>query len=186
MDKGRLEETPREAINPAQEVTSLALCHRQEHQAHFNGAYFSNPYHISLGLCGYLEHQEAPKSWRAASGSASKLYYQEMITFFPELGYCDGNWKCDSNAIASYTSRCRNHISRLIHEGTYKPTVDDMIDFDNLETLDADDINNATDNTKIRKQTHDSQADPLLCTVSTSTKKRKPSEISGLSGTSMV
>ncbi|KAG1718768.1 hypothetical protein EDB19DRAFT_1920085 [Suillus lakei] len=122
--------------------------------------------------------KEAPKSWGAASGSASKLYYREMITFFPELGYCDGNWKCDSIATASYTSWRRNHISRLIREGTYKPTVDDMIDFDNLETLDADDINNATDDMKIRKRTRDSQADPLLCTVSTSTKKWKPSEIS--------
>ncbi|KAG2741226.1 hypothetical protein P692DRAFT_20682053, partial [Suillus brevipes Sb2] len=54
---------------------------------------------------------EAPKSWGAASGSASKLYYREMVTFFPELGYCDGNWKCDAIATASYTSWHKNHIN---------------------------------------------------------------------------
>ncbi|KAG1808543.1 hypothetical protein EV424DRAFT_1543433 [Suillus variegatus] len=62
---------------------------------------------------------EAPKSWGVASGYASKLYYREMVTFFSELGYCDGNWKCDAIATASYTSWCKNHINRLDREGTY-------------------------------------------------------------------
>jgi len=44
------------------------------------------------------------KTWGAVSGLASKMYYREMVTFFPELGYCDNNWKCDAIATSSYTS----------------------------------------------------------------------------------
>ncbi|KAG1730659.1 uncharacterized protein EDB91DRAFT_747884 [Suillus paluster] len=119
--------------------------------------------------------KEAPKSWGAASGSASKLYYREMVTFFPELGYCDGNWKCDAIATASYTSWHKNHISRLVREGTYKPTAEDVLDFDNLETLDSDNTDGATGNVKPKKRTHDSDPPSI---ASTSSKKRKPSEIS--------
>ncbi|KAG1839240.1 hypothetical protein DFJ58DRAFT_733462 [Suillus subalutaceus] len=119
--------------------------------------------------------KEAPKSWGAASGSASKLYYREMVTFFPELGYCDGNWKCDAIATASYTSWRKNHISCLVREGTYKPTAEDILDFDNLETLDSDDTDCATGDVKPKKRTRDS--DPLSI-ASISSKKQKPSEIS--------
>jgi len=119
--------------------------------------------------------KEAPKSWGAASGSASKLYYREMVTFFPELGYCDGNWKCDAIATASYTSWRKNHISCLVREGTYKPTAEDIIDFDNLEMLNSDDTDGATGDVKTKKQTHDS--DPLSI-ASTSSKKWKSLEIS--------
>ncbi|KAG1806084.1 uncharacterized protein BJ212DRAFT_1303748 [Suillus subaureus] len=119
--------------------------------------------------------KEAPKSWGAASGSTSKLYYQEMVTFFPKLGYCNGNWKYDAIATASYTSWHKNHINHLALEGTYKPTAEDIIDFNNLETLDSDDTDSATGDVKPQKWTHDS--DPLSIT-STSSKKQKSLEIS--------
>ncbi|KAG2115263.1 uncharacterized protein F5147DRAFT_769721 [Suillus discolor] len=123
---------------------------------------------------------EAPKSWGAASGSASKLYYREMVTFFPELGYCDGNWKCDAIATASYTSWRKNHINRLDREGTCKPKAEDIIDFDSLETLDSDDAEDTDTKTNIntkttKRQTRDSEP---LDIRSNSSKKRKSSETS--------
>ncbi|KAG2137801.1 hypothetical protein BD769DRAFT_1384927 [Suillus cothurnatus] len=123
---------------------------------------------------------EAPKSWGAASGSASKLYYREMVTFFPELGYCDGNWKCDAIATASYTSWRKNHINRLDREGTYKPTAEDIINLDNLETLDSDDTEGTDTKANVdmkttKRRTHDSEP---LDARSNSSKKRKSSETS--------
>ncbi|KAG2072439.1 hypothetical protein BDR04DRAFT_1153412 [Suillus decipiens] len=123
---------------------------------------------------------EAPKSWGAASGSASKLYYREMVTFFPELGYCDGNWKCDAIATASYTSWCKNHINRLDREGTYKPMAEDIINLDNLETLDSDDTEGTDTKANVdmkttKRRTRDSES---LDARSNSSKKRKSSETS--------
>ncbi|KAG1780381.1 hypothetical protein EV702DRAFT_1043201 [Suillus placidus] len=127
-----------------------------------------------MGIHEHLEHQGGTKKLGSCIRSASKLYYQEMVTFFPELGYCDGNWKCDVIATASYTSWCKNHISHLVCEGTYKPTAEDILDFNNLKMLDSDDTDSATGDVKTKKQTHDSV--PLSIT-STLSKKRKPSEI---------
>jgi hypothetical protein len=111
---------------------------------------------------------EKAKSWGTASGLASKMYYREMITFFPELGYCDNNWKCDAIATTSYASWRRNHLNRLIREGKYKPTAQEMVEFSNLETLDSDDIDEETTKPEVKKRT---RVAPHL--VPTSCKKQK-------------
>jgi hypothetical protein len=103
-----------------------------------------------------------------------------MVTFFPELGYCDGNWKCGAIATASYTSWRKNHINRLDHEGTYKPTAEDIIDLDNLEMLDSDDTEGTdmkanVDMKTTKRWTRDSE--PLDARLNSS-KKRKSSEMS--------
>ncbi|KAG1844007.1 hypothetical protein C8R48DRAFT_780465 [Suillus tomentosus] len=123
---------------------------------------------------------EAPKSWGAASGFASKLYYQEMVTFFPELGYCDGNWKCNAIATASYTSWRKNHINRLDREGTCKPKAEDIINFDGLKTLDSDDAEGTDTKTNINTKTTKWRTRDLepLDIRSNSSKKRKSSETS--------
>ncbi|KAG2045515.1 hypothetical protein BDR06DRAFT_978156, partial [Suillus hirtellus] len=123
---------------------------------------------------------EAPKSWGAASGSASKLYYQKMVTFFPELGYCDSNWKCDAIATASYISWCKNHINCLDCEGTCKPKAEDIIDFDGLKTLDSDNTEGTDTKTNINTKTTKRwtcDSEPLDIR-SNSSKKQKSSETS--------
>ncbi|KAJ8582566.1 hypothetical protein M405DRAFT_846360 [Rhizopogon salebrosus TDB-379] len=118
---------------------------------------------------------EKAKSWGTTSGLANKMYYHEMITFFPELGYCDNNWKCDAIAMMSYTSWQRNHLNRLIHEGKYKPTAQEMVEFGNLEMLDSDDINGSTgeEPTKPKPKKWTSVSDSHI--ASTSRKKQKHS-----------
>ncbi|KAG1741393.1 hypothetical protein EDD22DRAFT_959031 [Suillus occidentalis] len=124
--------------------------------------------------------ERAPKSWGAASGSASKLYYREMVTFFPELGYCDGNWKCDTIATASYTSWHKNHINCLDHEGTSKPKAEDTINFDSLKTLDSDNAKGTDTKTNINTKTTKWRTCDLelLDIRSNSSKKWKSSETS--------
>ncbi|KAG1787968.1 uncharacterized protein HD556DRAFT_1312392 [Suillus plorans] len=101
---------------------------------------------------------EAPKSWGAASGTASKLY----------------------------TSWRKNHINRLDREGTCKPKAEDIIDFDSLETLDSDDTEGTDTKTNIntkttKRRTRDSEP---LDIRSNSSKKRKSSETSTIESAS--
>jgi hypothetical protein len=57
---------------------------------------------------------KAPKSWKQADITAAEHYRRELRRNFPELGFCELDWKADQIAIEHYPSWRHNHFKEDI------------------------------------------------------------------------
>ncbi len=58
----------------------------------------------------------APSTWRRANTEVSSVCRREMRTKFPELTFCENDWKADQLATEHYPSWYSNHIKAEIKE----------------------------------------------------------------------
>jgi hypothetical protein len=79
---------------------------------------FSREIWSGLGNIG-----KAPKSWGKVDAKVAAEYRTEMGRKFPELRFCEGNWKADLIATLNYPSWYNNNIEK---ESMKRPSVEPL------------------------------------------------------------
>jgi len=76
----------------------------------------------------------APKSWCKADMSTAQEYNREMRRFFPELGFCEFDWKAEQIAIENYPSWYQHH-SKDKEKSVKRESADVILDSDSADEV---------------------------------------------------
>jgi hypothetical protein len=80
----------------------------------------------------FAKKGRAPKSWCKADMSTAQEYNREMRRFFPELRFCEFDWKAEQIAIENYPSWYQHH-SKDKERSLKRESVDIILDSDSAD-----------------------------------------------------
>jgi hypothetical protein len=67
--------------------------------------------------------RKAPETWGKMTHGNKELYRQKIKALYPELAFCEGDWKCEALATNLYPGWYRNHIKAPDHRQQSKVRV---------------------------------------------------------------